>query len=404
VTVGFYSPLPPARSGVADYAAALLAGLRRNGSVKVAPRHCDVALYHLGNNALHAAIYRRALERPGVVVLHDAVLHHFLLGQLDEAAYVEEFVYNYGEWHRGLARELWRGRAASGGDHRYFEYPMLRRVAERALAVVVHNPAAAEAVRRHAPAAQIIEIPHLFVPPPVPAAADVLRFRERLKVPVGACLFGVFGYLRESKRLLSVLAAFAAVHRELPATGLLVEGAFVSSDLERAAAPLLSGPGIVRLPYLHEREFELAAAAVDAGINLRHPAAGETSGIAIRLMGIGKPVVVTDGLECSRFPEDAVIRIAPGLGERDSLRGHMTLLASMPQVGRAIGERAAAHIAEHHRIDRAADRYWEVLRAASDDARDRRQAPQQDGQDPTGSERGHGHNQKLDPAVGRRGR
>ena len=142
MTAGFYSPLPPARSGVADYSASLLAELRRLGKVEVAPARCDLALYHLGNNGLHAEIYRRALERPGVIVLHDAVLNHFFLGQLSEAAYIEEFVYNYGEWTRSLAQDLWRSRATSGSDERYFRYPMLRRVAERALAVIVHNPAA----------------------------------------------------------------------------------------------------------------------------------------------------------------------------------------------------------------------------------------------------------------------
>ncbi|MBZ5585010.1 MAG: hypothetical protein LAQ30_22925, partial [Acidobacteriia bacterium] len=116
--VGYYAPLPPARSGVADYAAALLTELRRHGQVDLAPATCDVALYHLGNNPLHAGIYRRALQTPGVVVLHDAVLHHFLLGQLDEHAYIEEFVYNYGEWNREMARELWRNRASSGIDGR----------------------------------------------------------------------------------------------------------------------------------------------------------------------------------------------------------------------------------------------------------------------------------------------
>src|SRR5207302_12166 len=116
MTVGRYSPMPPARTGVADYAASLLAGLREHGNVEANPRRCDAALYQIGNNALHAGIYARALERPGVIVLHDAVLHHFLLGQLDEPRYVEEFVFNYGEWNRGLARELWRGRAASGAD------------------------------------------------------------------------------------------------------------------------------------------------------------------------------------------------------------------------------------------------------------------------------------------------
>ena len=177
-----------------------------------------------------------------MVVLHDAVLNHFYLGQLDEAAYTEEFAYNYGEWNRGLGRELWRRRAAAGADSRYFDFPMLRRAVERALAVVVHNPAAAEMVRRHAPGARIVEIPHLFVPPELPSAAQALRFRERLGVPPGAFLFGVFGYLRETKRLLQVLDAFAAVAGDMPPAMLLVAGDFVSSDLERAAARLLRRP------------------------------------------------------------------------------------------------------------------------------------------------------------------
>ena len=64
MTVGFYSPLPPAHTGVADYAAALLEGLREHGRVEVAPDRCDAPLYHLGNNALHAGIYRSAMECP----------------------------------------------------------------------------------------------------------------------------------------------------------------------------------------------------------------------------------------------------------------------------------------------------------------------------------------------------
>jgi glycosyltransferase involved in cell wall biosynthesis len=363
VTAGLYAPLPPARTGVADYAAALLAEMKKHGRVEVAPANCDVALYHLGNNALHRDVYQRALERPGVVVLHDAVLHHFLLGQLDESVYTEEFVYNYGEWNRGLARELWRGRASSGSGRRYFDYPMLRRIAERSRAVVVHNPAAARIVAEHAPQAHVVEIPHLFVSPGAIGGAEAIRWRQRAGVDAAAFLFGVFGYLRESKRLMTVLDAFREVHRVCPRTALLIAGEFVSSDLERAVSAMLPSPGIVRRPHLADREFWLAASAVDACINLRYPAAGETSGIAIRMMGIGKPVMLTESLECSRFPEDACLRIAPGVAELDSLREHMTLVASMPDVAAAIGGRAAAHIHIHHGVEQAAAQYWEVLRA-----------------------------------------
>ena len=154
MTVGFFSPLPPARTGVAEYGAALLKALRPRGIVEVAPRSADINLYHIGNNQLHADIYRRALAEPGVAVLHDAVLHHFALGYFSREEYLQEFAYNYGGWSQGLAQQLWDGRARSGSDERYFGYGLLRRLIERSRAVVVHNPAAAEAVTRCAPGAR----------------------------------------------------------------------------------------------------------------------------------------------------------------------------------------------------------------------------------------------------------
>src|SRR5579859_6079285 len=163
MTIGFHSPLPPASTGVADYSAALLTALRKRGRVECGARNADVQLYHVGNNQLHRAIYERALREPGIIVLHDAVLHHFFLGSLTEQQYVDEFVYNYGEWNVDLAHALWKSRARSATDPRYFEYPMLKRIAERSLAVIVHNSAAAGIVRSHAAAARVHEIPHLFV-------------------------------------------------------------------------------------------------------------------------------------------------------------------------------------------------------------------------------------------------
>jgi glycosyltransferase involved in cell wall biosynthesis len=346
---------------VADYSAALLAELRRHGRVEISPSRCDAALYHLGNNGLHAEVYRRAIQSPGVVVMHDAVLNHFLLGQLNETAYVDEFVYNYGEWNRALGRELWRSRAGSAADERYFRYPMLKRAAEQARAVVVHNPAAAAAVKEHAGDARVVEIPHLFAPPPLPDDAAVLRYRASLGVPPETFLFGVFGYLRESKRVVAVVESFARVHAEMPQAGLLIAGQFVSTDLERAIEPMLEAPGVWRLPYLQEREFWLAARAVDACINLRYPAAGESSGITVRMMGIGKPVLLSEGLESATFPEGACVRIATGLAERDSLRQHMILLTSMAEVARTIGQRGAGHIAAHHGVEQIGRQFWGLL-------------------------------------------
>ena len=257
--------------------------------------------------------------------------------------------------------DLWRHRASSGFDSCYFDYPMLKRIAERSRAVVVHNPAAARMVREHAPEAAVIEIPHLFAPPELPADWEVVRMRARLSLPMHAFLFGVFGYLRESKRLFSVLRAFEWLRRDRPDAYLLVAGPFVSRDLTRAADPLLNAPGVLRLPYLAEPDFWRAALAVDACINLRYPAAGETSGIAIRMMGIAKPVLLTAGEENSRYPAAACLRIEPGPAEENALLDHMFLLTSKRECAGEIGLRASGHVVERHQAVQIAKQYWDTL-------------------------------------------
>lgn len=352
MTAGFYSPLPPERSGVADYSAALLGAMQRTGTVIANPAEaCDVELYHLGNNQLHRDIYRRALERPGVVVLHDAVLQHFFLGSMDEAAYVEEFVYCYGEWSREMAREIYRGRAHSAQRAEYFRFGMLRRIAETSRAVIVHNAAAARRVKEEVSSAKVYEIPHLYMDAPAPA-----------HITTGARFsFGVFGYLRESKQLRLILRVFAKLRAADAGLRLLVAGPFASLDLEKSCGDLLNGPGVDRVAYLPEAEFLSQVASVECCINLREPPAGETSGIAIRLMGLGKAVIVTDGEEVSGFPEAACVRIDPGLAAEEMLEAMMLWLSRNPEAARRIGENARTHVRTVHAIDVVADQYWKVL-------------------------------------------
>jgi glycosyltransferase involved in cell wall biosynthesis len=363
VKVGFFSPLPPARTGVADYSAALLRRLRELGAVDVNAEDADVGLYHLGNNQLHREIYERALRKPGVAVLHDAVLHHFFLGTLGETEYIREFAYNYGAWSEEHARELWRTRARSATDPRYFRYPMLKRIAEVSKAIIVHNPAAAEMVRRHAPMAMIHEVPHLFEPPQLPPQYEVERLRAKLGVSASTLLCGVFGHLRESKRILPILRAFAQARRQAD-VALVVAGDFVSTDLARASVPLLESQGIIRIGYTPEDQFWLWAAITDVCINLRYPAAGETSGIAIRLMGIGKTVIVTAGPETARFPETGCLRVDPGEAEEEMLAEYLVWLARNSEDARAIGRCAQAYVLEHHAADRVASMYWDILSGA----------------------------------------
>lgn len=368
--IGYHAPPPDSHSGVADYAAKLKRALDRLGHVEVGAVTADIHLYHLGNNRVHEDIYARALATPGVVVLHDAVLHHFLLGTRSREEYLSEWIYNYGEWSRGLGEELWRERARASVDPRYFQFPMLRRIVDRSLCMIVHNPGASAIVDGYSRetkangAKQVEIIPHFCEVDAPPEAARIARFRESLGVGQDVTLFGMFGYLREPKRVLQCLRAFRRLHAVRPKTALLLAGEVVSPDFARLLQHEPHHPSIHRLGHQSNRDFGIARAAVDCCLNLRYPGVGETSGIAVRMMGSAKPVIVTDNAENSEFPLTAVLRVAPGVAEAEELFEHMVLVTEFPVIAREIGSEARLHIQRHHALEAVARRYWEVLCSA----------------------------------------
>lgn len=359
--IGYFAPLPPVRSGVADYAAALLRVLPGEAVVN---GDGDVNLYQMGNNGLHAGIYRRALERPGVVLLHDAMLQHFHLGAFGREGYIAEFAYAYGDWYKTLAGDLWDGRSRSASDARYFRWPMLRRLAERSLGVVVHNRAAAEMVRREAPDVRLWVIPHLPLPASEPAPAETERWRAGHGVLASHTLFGLMGYLRESKRVAGVLRAFARVRSRRKDAWLLVAGEFASTDLERAVAPALAGEGIIREPYLSDDGLALRLAATDAGINLRWPPAGESSGLTSRWLRAGRPVFTTPGGESEELPAGACISVDAGLAEEEMLEALLQWFAESPGRRRQAARAAREWAVQAPSLQEVGRRFGEVLSAA----------------------------------------
>src|SRR5580692_10591177 len=106
--VAFFSPLPPSRSGIADYSETLIEHLKPLAEVEVFsgdgrtfdPTRFDMALYHLGNNPYHGFVYQAALQHPGVVVMHESNLHHLMadltIRQNNWDAYLRECEYDGG--------------------------------------------------------------------------------------------------------------------------------------------------------------------------------------------------------------------------------------------------------------------------------------------------------------------
>src|SRR5215471_13355909 len=145
--VAFFSPLPPARSGIADYSEALIGPLARRVDLEVFssvdqphdPARFDIALYQVGNNRWHDFVYETALRHPGVVVLHESNLHHLItdltIRRGDWDAYVAECEYQGGAAARAFAERV--RRLEVGPD--YEGLPMTRRLLERSRGAVVHS-------------------------------------------------------------------------------------------------------------------------------------------------------------------------------------------------------------------------------------------------------------------------
>lgn len=346
MNLGYYAPLPPSASGVADYAAAMLAGMRALGTVRV-NADGDQNLYHVGNNRLHAEIYQRSLRRPGAVLLHDAVLHHLFLGMATQQEYAEEFVYNYGEWNRPLAHLLWERRSSAMADPQFFRYPMLRRLASRSAAIVVHSEAARLAVLAHHASAKVLVLPHLALdavqePYWMNAQAGLERERFRrdsLGLEADDLLLGVFGYLRESKRLHTVMHAVERLHREGFPVRLLVAGSFASEDYQRALLPVLRGSPLVILrgPSCAQ-EFQRLLSSVDLCLNLKYPSAGESSGIAARALALGVPLLCSTTAEDSSLPAGCFVPVSTGPAEETSLREAVRWLLQDAAARRAVAE------------------------------------------------------------------
>jgi glycosyltransferase involved in cell wall biosynthesis/4-amino-4-deoxy-L-arabinose transferase-like glycosyltransferase len=364
VKVAYFSPLPPSTSGIADYSALLLPALERLVDVEVVRpgrtrpvADADVALYHVGNDPdAHAWVVDALQRRPGVVVLHDFVIHHLVagmtIGRHDGHAYLAAMEREAGVAGRMLGWGVLEGRVPPLWEIRPTEFPLAGEVLDRATGVIVHSRYVEARVREHGYDGPLWHIPHPAWAPPELAPASV----------EGHPLFGCFGHLNESKRIPQVLQAFADFRAEHPAARLLLVGAEAPGfDLEGRLERLgLGDEGVIREPYVEEERLWALMAACDACILLRAPTMGETSGSAIRTLSLGKPLVVSDVGWFAELPDDAALKVPVGDGEVGAVTGAMQRLAE-PGVAARMGEAAQAYVRAEHDLDRVAGEYVAAL-------------------------------------------
>jgi SAM-dependent methyltransferase len=117
-------------------------------------------------------------------------------------------------------------------------------------------------------------------------------------------------------------------------------------------------------------------------LNLRHPTVGESSGSLLRALGLGKAVLVSDVGAFREFPDDVCLKVPVGASEEDLIFEYLNLLASRPDVARALGERAARYVKEECNWDHVAGLYASFLQSVVEGRRWETQSPATSHQSP----------------------
>ena len=358
--VAWYSPMPPERSGIADYSALLVPALRERVELDVAPRggsaDGDAAVYHVGNDAnVHGWILERLRARPGVVVLHDFVLHHLVaeltLGRRDTSGYLRALERDAGIAGRLLGLGVVDGCLPPLWEVRPQDFPLCGEVLDLATGLIVHSEYVAASARAHGYDGPLSHVPMAAWPTPPVDAVQV----------DGEPLFGTFGHLNVSKRIPQLLRAFARfreTHRD--ARLVLAGSADPALELDWRIEQAGIADAVVREDFVSEKRLWELLRRVDAAVLLRAPTMGETSGVAIRALSAGTPLVVSDVGSFAELPDDVALKVAPDEHEGRNLVAAFETL-STPGVRDAIGARARALAETEHDLERVADLYVAAL-------------------------------------------
>lgn len=389
--LAYVAPLPPERSGIADYSAELLPELSRHYEIDVVAPQASVAdpwirancrvrdvdgfrehagrydrvLYHMGNSTFHSHLFGLMEEIPGVVVLHD----FFLSGV---ASAIERDGTDPGFWTSALYESHGYPAVAQRfrGDVQEViaDYPCNLPVLRAALNVIVH----AENSRRLARAWYgpggadgWHVIPHLRG-----AVPDVPRAQARQALGLRAdsfvvCSFGLLGPTKLNDRLLSAWLA-TTLARDPDCVLVFVGENAVGDYGANLLAAIADSPARDRIRitgWADTASYRQYLAAADVGVQLRTQSRGETSGTVLDCMNYGLATIVNAHGSLVDLPDDAVVKLADGF-EDGALAAALQRLRDDPVERLRLGRRGRDVIRTVHAPRHCADLYARAIEQA----------------------------------------
>jgi glycosyltransferase involved in cell wall biosynthesis len=321
-SLALISPWPPARSGVADFAAGSLEQLEDfydvtvvadEGKVSDSIPHVDRAwfednwwrfdrvLYHLGNNSYHGPDMRLLARAPGCAVVHDASLTAAMRSsgdQLGSPDGVEALLLQDGP-DPGPSAPDFRG---------------LRAALAPALGLLVHSEHARDLLLRSAVDLAVPEVT------PLPVTRKGIPRRAATGEAVADRLvMAHFGYVNGFKGA-DVLVRAASILRELADQWEVV---FVGEFLDRALrrdVELLArqfGVPLTVTGFVDQAHWDRWLLDATCAVQLREDSHGESSAALGELLAAGLPVICTSIGSFAELPDGVVRHVPRGVVPHD---------------------------------------------------------------------------------------
>ena len=387
--LAYISPLPPGRSGIADYSAELLPELARfydvdvivaqetitdpwikeNCSVRSADwfaSHADLydrVLYHFGNSDHHQHMFQLLARIPGVVVLHD----FFLSGIV---AHMDVHGFNLNGW----ARELYHAHGYKAVQERFhvkdtadvvWKYPCNKTVLENAQGVIVHSDSSRRLAVRwlgESFAKDWSVVPLLRVPSITMERAEARRSLGLYEDTFIVCSFGLLGPSKQNRRLLD--AWLASPLSKDKRCLLVFVGENHSGDYGADLTVTIRNKGLsdrIRITgWTDTLQFRQYLSAADVGVQLRTLSRGETSAAVLDCMNYGLPTIVNANGSMADLPNDAVWMLPDEFNDADLKKAIETLWKDETK-RRALSERAREVILTLHAPRTCADQYAQAI-------------------------------------------
>ena len=350
--LAFFTPVPPAHTGVAAYVAGLLPLLpddweielftsgEATGELESRPIHrieawqerhaavpFDLNVYQVGNNTQHLATLPYVKRHPGLLVLHDAVLHPAraaaFLADDDIPGYRQVLMDSDPELANTVADVV---AAGMGGSSLYWNFPLSEDLIRASRHTVVHGELLSRWVAAQVPGATIGSVP-LWLPVPDCGPEQVANWRTELGATDDVPLLGTFGHLGAEHRVDLILETLGELVGEIPFRLVIVGTVDRALGLEAVVREGSLAASTTFTGRVSDEDFGALLRAVDLGLNLRYPTARAASGPLAQLLSVGTPVLVHDLVHQRDIPAPALLRVPTGSRDeekvalRDALAG-----------------------------------------------------------------------------------